>query len=65
MGELRCARCDCWLGESAEPLVHVDTVTKGYDVTLAPPRDLRLCKSCGRVNVFVPRRSLTAAQRPA
>ena len=50
--------CDHWLGESPEPLVYVDSVAKGADVRIPPPRDVRICKGCGGVAVFVPRRAL-------
>jgi hypothetical protein len=55
---LRCGSCDYWLGESVVPLVRVEHVAKGDEVTIRPPRDLRLCKACGRVTVFVAIRDL-------
>jgi hypothetical protein len=55
---LRCGSCNHWLGESVEPLAFVECVKNGMDATIAPPRDLRLCKSCLRVSVFIPRRDL-------
>jgi hypothetical protein len=55
---VRCGNCDYWLGESSTPLVRIEVVAKGEDVALAPPRDLRLCKGCGRVNVFVATKDL-------
>lgn len=54
--ELRCANSDCrgyWLGEAPERVVLMEMVAKGADVTVQPPRDLRICKRCGCVNVFV------------
>lgn len=63
--ELRCGGCQYWLGESAEPLVFVETVAKSADALVQRPRDLRLCKSCGRVNVFIRRGDLDAARVPA
>lgn len=58
MTELRCGNCNHWLGESPVELVFVETVERGPDARIASPRDLRLCKSCGRVNVFVARDAL-------
>ena len=55
---LRCGKCGYWLGESTVSLVRVEHVSKGNDVTIAPPRDLRLCKQCSRVNVFIARADL-------
>jgi hypothetical protein len=62
MNELRCGNCRSWLGEAVEVMVHVEHVEKGTEsvraLAISPPRDLRLCKSCERVNVFVPKASL-------
>ena len=55
---VRCGNCDYWLGESAEPVVFVDHVPRSAEVGVQAPRDLRLCKACGRVNVFVARKDL-------
>lgn len=60
MNELRCGNCSHWLGEAPVPLVRIDVVARGSDARVKPPRDLRLCKSCGRVNVFVARADLEA-----
>lgn len=51
-------RCNYWLGESSEPLVYVESVAKGEHVTIPAPRDVRICKGCGHVAIFVPRSSL-------
>lgn len=51
-------RCKYWLGESPEPLVYVESVEKGEEVTIPPPRDVRICKGCGQVAIFVPKSSL-------
>jgi hypothetical protein len=59
--EIRCGNCRHWLGESAVPLVYIEHVGHGTKARVAAPRDLRLCKSCGRVNVFVAREHLNAA----
>lgn len=58
--ELRCGNCNFWLGESSEPLVYVDTVPKWDPATdgelkVRKPRDLRLCKKCEHVNIYVPK----------
>lgn len=50
--------CKYWLGESPEPLVYVESVEKGEEVKIPPPRDVRICKGCGSVAIFVPRESL-------
>ena len=55
MNEVRCGNCKHWLGEASEPLVFVEDVNRGPDTKVSEPRDLRLCKSCNRVNVFIPR----------
>ncbi len=34
-------------------MIFVDHVSRDPEAEIGPPRDLRLCKSCGRVNVFV------------
>lgn len=59
--EVRCGNCSHWLGESSVPLVYVEHVRRGSEARVSAPRDLRLCKSCGRVNVFVARDHLHAA----
>lgn len=51
-------RCKYWLGESPEPLVYVESVEKGEEVTIPAPRDVRICKGCGSVAIFVPKASL-------
>ena len=56
--ELRCQDCRKWIGEATTALVPVETVAAGKDCKVAPPRDLRLCRSCGRVTVFIPRADL-------
>lgn len=58
MNELRCSNCNYWLGESVVSLAHLGHVQKSAEATVKPPRDLRVCKSCGQVNVFVPREGL-------
>lgn len=55
---VRCGNCKHWLGESPEPLVFVEDVGRSDEARVDPPRDLRLCKSCGRVNVFIARKDL-------
>ena len=55
---IRCGNCTHWLGESSVPLVFVAHVQKGEEPGVERPRDLRLCKSCGSVNVFVSRNDL-------
>lgn len=55
---VRCGKCSYWLGESPEPLVFVEDVAKSNEASVDPPRDMRLCKSCGRVNVFIARKDL-------
>lgn len=52
---VRC-KCGYWLGEATEPLVRIEVVPRGPDVTVDSPRDLRYCKQCLSVNVFVPRK---------
>lgn len=61
--ELRCGngKCGYWLGESAVPLVNLGVVAKAADATVRGPRDLRLCRKCEQVNVFVTRESLGLA----
>jgi hypothetical protein len=56
--ELRCGACNYWLGESVAPLVRLGTVEKSSEATVKRPRDLRVCKSCGKVNVFLARSAL-------
>jgi hypothetical protein len=56
--ELRCGKCNYWLGESTVPLVNLGTVAKSSEAVVKPPRDLRVCKSCGSVNVLVARKDL-------
>lgn len=51
--EIRCGNCSHWLGEASLPLVYIEHVRRGAEAKVAAPRDLRLCKSCGQVNVFV------------
>ncbi len=46
------------MGEAPEELVLVGHVKRSEDTEVAAPRDLRLCASCERVNVFVPLSSL-------
>lgn len=58
MIELRCPGCGQYLGESASELVLVDRVSKGEDVRVAPPRDIRLCRGCGAKLIFIPRADL-------
>jgi hypothetical protein len=59
---IECGNCKTWLGESVVDLVFVEHVEKGVEsvseLGVRPPRDLRLCKSCDRVNVFIPRAEL-------
>ena len=55
---LRCGNCNHWLGESVERLVFIKHVGKSPEAGIERPRDLRLCKSCSRVNVFIPRSDL-------
>lgn len=54
----RWVKCRYWLGESLQPVVYVASVKKGEEVTIAEPRDVRICKGCGQVAVFVPRAGL-------
>lgn len=63
--EIRCGNCSHWLGESPSELVFVEHVQRGPDARVIPPRDLRLCKSCGRVNVFVAREEVEARLKRA
>ena len=58
MTDLRCGNCGHWLGETPTELVLVEHVTRSSDTKVGAPRDLRLCASCNRVNVFVARASL-------
>lgn len=58
MIEIRCGNCGYWIGEASEELVLVGHVNHGEDAGVEPPRDLRHCVGCKRVNVFVPRTSL-------
>lgn len=60
MSKLRCGNCDHWLGEAPSPLVYVTNIATGEEPSVRPPRDLRLCKSCGQVNVFIAQRDLDA-----
>ena len=55
---IRCKKCAKWIGESVEPLVPVEIVAAGTESKVAPPRDLRLCRSCGAVTVLIPRADL-------
>lgn len=54
--ELRCGngRCNYWLGEAPSQMVNLGVFAKAGDVTIQGPRDLRLCRKCEQVNVFVP-----------
>lgn len=61
MSELRCKGCSHWLGESPVPLVYVESVKKSAEARITTPRDLRLCKSCGYINVFIARADLEKA----
>lgn len=66
--EVRCGNAKCnsyWLGEAAEPMVFIEHVAKGEPVNVASPRDVRLCKACGRLNVHVTRGHLMARLRTA
>lgn len=64
MNELRCGNCKHWLGESSEPLLYVEHVDRSSDARVSRPRDLRLCKSCNQVNVFILKSALdTRMQR--
>lgn len=58
--EIRCGNCNYWLGESTVPLVNLECVMKSAEATIKPPRDLRVCKSCGQVNVLIARKDLVA-----
>lgn len=58
--DLQCGNCKLWVGESAEPMVKIDVVDSGFEATVPPPRDLRLCKRCGKVTVFVPSKDIDA-----
>ena len=60
---LRCHNCRKWIGEAAIALIPVETVAAGTECKVAPPRDLRLCRSCGRVTVFIPRADLDLRRR--
>ena len=51
--DVRCGDCGYWLGESSQKLIHVECLAHSTETRVAPPRDLRLCKKCGRVNVFI------------
>lgn len=62
---VRCGNCQHWLGEAPEALVYVEHVGKGAEAKVEPPRDLRLCKSCNRVNVFIARKDLDIARADA
>ena len=55
---LRCQNCRKWIGESVVALVPVETVRAGKECKVAAPRDLRFCRSCGRVTVFIPKADL-------
>lgn len=55
---LRCGNCNYYLGETWSKLVYVGHCKRATDSPVEPPRDLRLCKSCGRINAFVPLSSL-------
>lgn len=61
--EIRCGNCKHWLGEATEPLVYVEHVNRGPDANVSRPRDLRLCKSCNRVNVFISKAALDGRMR--
>lgn len=58
MTDLRCGTCNYWIGESAIDLVRVEVVDRSAETRVATPRDLRVCKSCGGVNVFVSKDAL-------
>ena len=62
---LRCRNCNRWLGESTEPLIFIEHVRKSADVHIRPPRDLRFCKNCNCVNVFVNLKDLDTIRNPA
>lgn len=65
MKELRCGDCDYWIGEASTELVLVATIQKNTDPPVQSPRDLRLCKGCGKVSVFVARTDLYARMQTA
>ena len=58
MTEVRCGNCGHWIGEAPDDLVLVEHVKRSSDTKVGPPRDLRICASCNRVNVFIARASL-------
>ncbi len=60
---LRCYECRKWVGESVDPLIPVDRIAAGAECKVDPPRDLRLCRSCGVVTVFIPRADLDLRRR--
>ena len=62
MIEVRCGNCGYWLGEASEELVLLGHVKHGEDAKVEPPRDLRHCVGCKRVNVFVPLASLDGSR---
>jgi HK97 family phage prohead protease len=55
---LRCANCSHWVGEAVEEMVRIGHEPNAKNLHVRPPRDLRLCRSCGRVTVFIPKNDL-------
>lgn len=58
MIEVRCGNCGHWIGEAPAELILVEHVKRSGDTKVEAPRDLRICRGCGRVNVFVALSSL-------
>lgn len=63
--EVRCGNCGHWLGESPEQLVFIEHVAKSGEARIDPPRDLRMCRSCQQVNVFIRLAELDSAMSQA
>lgn len=53
--------CDCGrvLGEAHDSLIFVGKVKELAEVQVSGPRDVRYCKSCNRLAVYIPKASLT------
>lgn len=58
--EVRCQNCSHYLGESSVELVSLGTVKHSTEVKVQPPRDLRYCKSCQNISIYVARADLEA-----
>ena len=60
---LACMHCATFLGEASSGHVFVGMTKnrRAAEGLAALPRDMRMCKRCGRFNVFIPESALTAS----